>query len=140
MEENLKTQSQLPFAMIKAHIKSSLHSRHHNRMEQWNRRIELFKRWLVSCYTTKRCPSPSREMRLTLLVIHSTECILDLIPRKILMNSGEERSLLSNTSGYLAVIVIFCVIRRAQKSLMQRAIRDTFWDTLSLVELIEYTT
>ena len=33
MEENLKTQSWLPSAMIKAHIKSSLHPGHHNKME-----------------------------------------------------------------------------------------------------------
>ena len=32
-EENLKTQSWLPFTMTKAHIKSSVHPRHHNRME-----------------------------------------------------------------------------------------------------------
>ena len=33
MEGNLKTQSWLPSAMIKAHIKSFLHPRHHNRMK-----------------------------------------------------------------------------------------------------------
>ena len=33
MEENLKTQSWLPFTVIKAQIKSSFHLRHHNRME-----------------------------------------------------------------------------------------------------------
>ena len=32
--------------------------------------------------------------------------------KKLLMNSREEKSLLSNTSRYLAVTVIFCVIRR----------------------------
>jgi len=53
-------------------------------------------------YITRRCPSSSREKQLTLLVIHSTKCILDLIPRKLLINFGEERSPLSNTSGYLA--------------------------------------
>ena len=139
MVENLKTQSWLPSTMIKAHIKSSLHPRHHNRMEQWNRRIWLFKRWLVSCYTTKRCPSPFREKQLTLLSIHSTGCISDLIPCKLLMNSREETSLLSNTSEYLAVTVIFYVIGRTQKSLIQRVTRDTFQDTLPLVEHTEYT-
>ena len=68
----------------------------------------------MSCYTTKRCRSPSGEKRLTLLVIHSTECISDLIPRELLMNSGEERSLLPNTSEYLEVTVIFCVIGRTK--------------------------
>jgi len=33
MGENLRTQNCLPSTMIKAHIKSSLHPRHHNRME-----------------------------------------------------------------------------------------------------------
>ena len=64
------------------------------------------------CYITKRCPSPSREKQLTLLAIHLIECVSDLIPRKLLMNSGEEKSLLSNTSGYLAVTVKFCMIGR----------------------------
>ena len=68
----------------------------------------------MSCYTTKSCPSPSGEKQLTLLVIHSTECISDLIPRELLMNSGEERSLLPNTSEYLEVTVIFCVIGRTK--------------------------
>ena len=31
--ENLRTQNRLPSAMIKAHMKSSLHPRHHNIME-----------------------------------------------------------------------------------------------------------
>ena len=139
MEENLKTQSWLPSAMIKAHIKSSLHPRHHNRMEQWNERIGLFKRWLMSCYTTKRCPSHSGEKQLTLLAIHSTGCTLDLTPRKLLMNSREERRLLSNTSRYLVVTVIFCMIGRTKKSLMPRATKDTFWDILPLVEHTDYT-
>ena len=55
------------------------------------------------------------------------------------MNSGEERSLLSNTSGYLVVTIIFCVIGRTYNSLMQRATRDAFWDTHPLVEHTEYT-
>ena len=66
----------------------------------------------MSCYITRRCQSSSGEKQLTLLAIHSTECILDLIPRKLLMNSGEERSLLSNTSGYLVVTIIFYMIGR----------------------------
>ena len=33
MEENLRIPRWLPFAMNKAHIKSSLHPRHHNKME-----------------------------------------------------------------------------------------------------------
>ena len=134
MERNLKTQNWLPSTMIKAQIKNSLHPRHNNRMEQWNRRIGLFKRWLVSCYITKRCPNPSREKQLTLLAIHLTRCISDLISRKLLMSSREERSLLSNTFGYLAVTITFFVIGRAQKSLMQRATNDTFQDTLPLVK------
>ena len=46
----------------------------------------------MSCYTIKSFRNPSGEKQLTLLVIHSTECISDLIPRRLLMNSGEERS------------------------------------------------
>ena len=134
MGDNLKTQNWLLSAIIKEHIKSSHHPRHYNRMEQWSGRIGLFKRWLVSCYITRRCPSPSGEKQLTLLAIHLIECISNLIPRKLLINSREERSLLSNTSGYLAVTIIFCVIRKTQKSLMQRATRDAFWDTLPLVK------
>ena len=125
--------------MIKAHIKSSHHPRHHSRMEQWNRRIGLFKKWLVSGYITRRCPSSYGEKQLTLLAIHSTECILNLISRKILMNFREERSPLSNTLGYLVVTIIFCLIERTQKSMMQRATRDTFWDTLPRVKHIECT-
>ena len=60
----------------------------------------------------KRCLSPSGEKQLTLLVIHSTVCILELTPRKLLINSRKERSLLSNSSEYLAVTIIFCVIGR----------------------------
>ena len=66
----------------------------------------------MSCYTIKSFPNPSREKQLTLLVIHSTGCILDLIPRRLLMNSREERSLLLSISGYLVVIVTFYVIER----------------------------
>ena len=59
----------------------------------------------MSCYTIKSCLNPSGEKQLTLLAIHSTECISDLIPRRHLMNFGEERSLFLNISGYLVVIV-----------------------------------
>ena len=47
----------------------------------------------MSGYRIKRCLNPSGEKQLTLLAIHSTECILDLIPSKLPMNSREERSL-----------------------------------------------
>ena len=66
----------------------------------------------MSCYIIKSWPNPSGEKQLTLLAIHSIECISDLIPRKFLTNSREERSLLSNISGYLVVIVTFYVIER----------------------------
>ena len=66
----------------------------------------------MSCYTIKSCPNPSREKQLTLLVIHSTECISDLIPRRLLMNSREERTQLLSILGYLVVIVTFYVIKR----------------------------
>ena len=137
MEENLRIPSWLLSAMIKAHIKSSPHPRLLNRMEQWNEKIGLFKRWHVSCYTIKSCPNPFEEKQLTLLLIHSTGCISDLIPKRLLMNSREERSLQSNISGYLVVIVTFYVIERTQKNLMQRVTRDIFWDTPLLVEHIE---
>ena len=137
MEKNLRIPSWLPSAMIKAHIKSSLHPRHLNRMEQWNRRIGLFRRWHVSCYIIKSCLNPFGKKQLTLLAIHTTECISDLIPRKFLTNSREERSLLSNISGYLVVIVTFYVIERTQKSLMQRVKMDIFYDTLLLVKHIK---
>ena len=45
----------------------------------------------MSCYTIKSCQNPSGEKQLMLLVIHSTGCISDLIPRRLLMNSGEEK-------------------------------------------------
>ena len=64
----------------------------------------------MSCYTIKSYPNLSREKQLTLLATHLTECILDLIPRRLLMNSGEERSLLLSILGYLVVIVTFYVI------------------------------
>ena len=66
----------------------------------------------MSCYTIKSFPNPSREKQLTLLVIHSTACILDLIPRRLLTNSEEERSQLLSISEYLVVIVTFYVIER----------------------------
>ena len=47
----------------------------------------------MSCYTIKNCPNPSGEKQLILLVIHSTGRISDLIPRRLLMNSGEEKKL-----------------------------------------------
>ena len=137
MEDNLRIPSWLLSAMIKAHIKSSLHPRPLNRMEQWNRKIGLFRRWHVSCYTIKSCPNPFGEKQLTLLVIHSTGCILDLIPRRLLMNSGEERSRLLSILGYLVMIATFYVIERIQKNLMQRVTRDIFQGTPLLVEHIE---
>ena len=76
------------------------------------RKNKVVQEMVMSCYITKRCPSPSGEKQLTFLVIHSTGCISNLIPRKLLMNFREERNMLLNTSGYLAVIVIFCVIGR----------------------------
>ena len=112
MEENLRIPSWLLSAMIKAHIKSSLHLRLLNRMEWWNGKIGLFRRWHLSCYTIKSCPNPSGEKQLVLLVIHSIGCILDLILRRLLKNSGEERSLLLSISEYLVVIVTFYVIER----------------------------
>ena len=66
----------------------------------------------MSCYTIKSCPNPSRKKQLTLLAIHLIGCISDLIPRRLLMNSREERSLLLSISGYLVVIVTFYVIER----------------------------
>ena len=66
----------------------------------------------MSCYTIKSYPNLSREKQLTLLVIHSTGCISDLIPRRLVMNSREERNLLLSISGYLVVIVTFYVIER----------------------------
>ena len=66
----------------------------------------------MSCYTIKNCPNPFEEKQLTLLAIHSIGCISNLIPRRLLMNSREERSLLLNISGYLVVIVTFYVIER----------------------------
>ena len=72
----------------------------------------MFKRWHVSCYTIKSCPNPYEEKQLTLLVIHSIGCISDMISRRLLMNSGEERSLLLSISEFLVVIVTFYVIER----------------------------
>ena len=66
----------------------------------------------MSCYTIKSCLNPSEEKQLTLLVIHSTGCISDLIPCRLFMNSREERSLLLSISGYLVVIVTFYVIEK----------------------------
>ena len=124
MEENLRIPSWLPSTMIKVHIKSSLHPRLLNKMEQWNGKIGLFRRWCMSCYTTKSCPNPSGEKQLTLLAIHSTGCISDLILRRLPMNSREERSRLLSISGFLVVIVTFYVIEKTQKNLMQRVTRD----------------
>ena len=80
----------------------------------------------MSCCTIKSCPNPSGEKQLTLLVIHSIGCISDLIPRRLLMNSGEERSQLLSNSGYLVVIVTFYVIERTKKNLMRRVTGDIF--------------
>ena len=66
----------------------------------------------------KKLPNSFWGEAVNMLAIHLIGCISDLIPRKLPMNSREERSLLSNTSGYLAVTVIFCVIGRTYKSLM----------------------
>ena len=44
----------------------------------------------MSCCTIKSCPNPFGEKQLTLLVIHSTGCISDLIPRRVLMNSRKK--------------------------------------------------
>ena len=137
MEENLRIPSWLLSAIIKAHIKSSPHPKLLNRMEQWNGKIGLFKRWHVSCYTIKSCPNPSEEKQLILLVIHSTRCISDVIQRRLLMNSREERSLLLSISEFLVVIVTFYVIERTQKNLIQRVTRDIFQGTPLLVEHIE---
>ena len=68
----------------------------------------------MSCYTTKSCLNPSGEKLLTLLVIHSIGCISDLIPRKLLMNSREERSLLSNN---LLIFGSDCYILRDRENL-----------------------
>ena len=43
---------------------------------------------------------------------HTFNQVSDLIPRRLLMNSGEERSWLLNISGYLVMIVTFYVIER----------------------------
>ena len=82
---------------------------HNGIVEQKNRVIQEMTHVMLH---NKKMPNSSGEKQLTLLAIHLIECISDLIPRKLLMNSREERSLLSNISGYLAVTVIFCVIRR----------------------------
>ena len=66
----------------------------------------------MSCYTIKSYPNLSREKQLTLLATHLTGCILNLIPRRLPMNSREERSQLLSISGYLVVIVTFYVIER----------------------------
>ena len=66
----------------------------------------------MSCYTIKSCQNPFGEKQLILLVIHSTGCISDLTQRRLLMNSGKERSLLLSISKFLVVIVTFNVIER----------------------------
>ena len=66
----------------------------------------------MSCYITKSCPNPSGEKQLTLLAIHSTGCILDLILIRLSMNSREERSQLLSILGYLVVILTFYMIER----------------------------
>ena len=66
----------------------------------------------MSCYTIKSCPNPYEEKQLTLLVIHSIGCISDMISRRLLMNSGEERSRLLSILGYLVMIATFYAIER----------------------------
>ena len=66
----------------------------------------------MSCYTIKSCPNPYEDKQLTLLVIHSTGCISDMISRRLLMNSGEERSRLLSILGYLVMIATFYAIER----------------------------
>ena len=137
MEENLRIPSWPLSIMIKAHIKSSSHPRLLNKIEQWNGKIGLFKRWHVSCYTIKSCLNPSGEKQLILLVIHSIGCISDLTQRRLLINSEKERSLLLSILEFLVVIVTFYVIERTQKNLMLRVTRDIFQGTPLLVEHIE---
>ena len=80
----------------------------------------------MSCYTIKSCPNPSEEKQLILFVIQLTGCISDLIQRRLLMNSGEERSLLLSILEFLVGIVTFYVIERTYKSLMLRVTKDIF--------------
>ena len=66
----------------------------------------------MSCYIIKSCPNPSGGKQLILLVIHLTKCISDLIQKRLLMNSGNERSLLLSILGFLVVVVTFYVIEK----------------------------
>ena len=78
-------------------------------VERKNRVVQEMARVMLQ---NKKMPKSFWEKQLTLLAIHSTECILDLIPSKLPMNSREERSLWSNISGNLAMTVTFYVIKR----------------------------
>ena len=78
-------------------------------VEQKNRVVQEMARVMLH---NKKLPNLSGEKQLTLLVIHLTGCISNLIPRRLLMNSRKERSLLLSISGYLVVIVTFYVIER----------------------------
>ena len=81
-----------------------------NGIVEWkNRVVQEMPRVMLH---NKKLPKSFWEKQLTLLVIHLTGCISDLIPKRILMNSGEERSQLLSISGYLVVIVTFRVIER----------------------------
>ena len=59
-------------------------------VERKNRVVQEMARVMLH---NKKFPNPSGEKQLILLVIHSTGCISDLIQRRLLMNSGKERSL-----------------------------------------------
>ena len=45
----------------------------------------------MSCYTIKSCPNPYGEKQLILLVIHSTECISNLIQRRLFYELWREK-------------------------------------------------
>ena len=78
-------------------------------VERKNRIVQEMARVMLH---NKKLPKSFWEKQLTLLVIHSTRCISYQIPRRLLMNSREERSLLLSILGYLVVIVTFYVIER----------------------------
>ena len=64
----------------------------------------------MSCYTTKSCLNPSRA-------IHSTGCISNMIPRRLPMNSGEERSRLLRILRILRIFGSDCYILRDKENL-----------------------
>ena len=68
----------------------------------------------MPCYIIKICQNPSREKQLTLFVIHLTGCISNLIPKRLLMNSGEERSRLFK---YFRIFGSDCYILRDRENL-----------------------